>query len=164
MLPSFCNEDKYTNVNPSTGRKKQISTYNARVDSLENRQAWQNTFMKQHALLAISQFYEWVSPNKKPELVGFYPTQSDILFVPCLWDHWISKDGTQEISSFAIITTSASKEILRAGHDRCPIILEKKDYDAWLSPSSHSKDHIYKILLKSTDSPSEVFQSHSIMS
>ena len=164
LLPNFSNEDKYTIINSVTGRKKQVMTYNARLDSLNKRQAWQATFMKKHALLAISQFYEWTSLANKRELISFKHTRNDIIAVPCLWDHWVSGDGKQEISSFAIITTSAPNEVLKVGPTRSPVFLNEKDYDVWLSPESHSEEDIYKILNKTSNSSGELFQCHSKMS
>lgn len=147
LLPHFNKTEKYTRTNPKTGRQVGISTFNARLDSLEKRHAWKNIFMKKHALVAFNSFYEYVrDENDKPMLVRFSPNNTDLMWAACLWDHWECDE--YYIDSFAIITNTPPPEVLHAGHDRCPIFIKEQYINEWLRPENESKDEIYELLLE----------------
>lgn len=121
------------------------NVFNARIDSLEIRDTWKPLFMRNHGIIPFTNFYEWVpGPDNKPKLITFFPEGRETMWAPCLWDEWISKDGRIHFKSFAIITDEPPKEILRMGHDRCPIFIKSSEIDSWLNPKS--KNVIYKIL------------------
>ncbi len=131
------------------GSKEEIpskyNVFNARIDSLESRVTWSNLFMKNHGIVAFSGFYEWVAgDNGKPKLIYFYPGGRDLMWAPCLWDEWVSKDGRIHFKSFAIITDEPRPEIRSMGHDRSPIFLNQNQISSWLNPKE--KNEIYRIL------------------
>ncbi len=137
-------------VRPS-GSKEEVpakfNVFNARLDSLEQRQTWIPLFMKKHGIIPFSAFYEWVSgPDGKPKLISFFPAERDIMWAPVLYDEWVSKDGSLHFMSFAIITDGPPPEIERMGHDRCPIFLNKDEIDTWLNPKNVEKKKMYEIL------------------
>ena len=136
------------------GSREEIPTkfnvFNARIDALETRKTWTPLFMKKHGIIAFTHFYEWVSdpenPNGKPKLISFYPDNHELMWAPVLYDEWISKDGSMQFKSFAIITDGPSPEIERMGHDRCPIFLDKEKIDSWLNPKNVNKKTMYEVL------------------
>lgn len=105
------------------GSKKEVPTkynvFNARIDSLEIRGTWAPLFMRNHGIVPLTGFYEWVS-----------------------------KDGRIQFKSFAIITDGPPPEIEKMGHDRCPIFLEKEQIDLWLNPVGKSRSEIYDSLTR----------------
>ena len=124
-----------------------FNVFNARIDSLENRQTWIPLFMKNHGLIPFVSFFEWVKgPDGKPKLIKFFPEGREIMWAPVLYDEWISKDGATYFHSFAIITDGPSPEIERMGHDRCPIFLSADKISSWLNPKGLSKKSVYEIL------------------
>lgn len=125
------------------------NVFNARLDSLETRQTWSNIFMRNHGLFPFKRFFEWVEDeNKKKKLISFTPENREIMWAPCLWDYWSSKDGRIKFFSFALITTDPPPEVLEAGHDRCPIFLEKKQISSWLNPKHNKLNDYYNMLTK----------------
>jgi putative SOS response-associated peptidase YedK len=133
------------------GSKEEIpskfNVFNARLDSLENRQTWIPLFMKNHGIVPFTSFYEWVKgPDGKPKLISFYPAEREIMWAPVLYDEWISKDGLIQFKSFAIITDGPPPEIEKMGHDRCPIFLNEDQISDWLNPDSLSRKSVYEIL------------------
>lgn len=137
-------------VRPHDSKEELPSKYNvfnARIDSLEIRDTWKPLFMRNHGIIPFTKFYEWVpGPDNKPKLITFFPEGRETMWAPCLWDEWISKDGRIYFKSFAIITDEPSKEILRMGHDRCPIFLSEDKIDSWLSPDKINYGDVYKLL------------------
>lgn len=146
LLPHFSKENKYRAVNPKTNRKKEISTYNARLDSLEKRNAWEPLFMRKHCVFPFVRFFEWVEYQGNKRQIGLYPNNSEIMWAPGLHDKWTSEDGQEIIDSFALITTEPPKEVEEMGHDRCPVYLKEEYIDRWLQPNKETKDDIYSML------------------
>ena len=137
-------------IRPEGSREEvpnKFNVFNARLDSLEIRQTWKPLFMRRHGIVPLIRFYEWVpGKNQKPTLISFQPRDRELMWAPCLWDEWISKDGRLHFKSFAIITDDPPPEITQMGHDRCPIFLAHDKIDLWLEPQGKSKQEIYQIL------------------
>lgn len=135
-------------VRPAGSREEipnKFNVFNARLDSLETRKTWQGLFGKKHAVVPLKQFYEWVpDENGKAKLIAFRPKDQDYMWVPCLYDQWSSPDNSISFQSFALITTDPPREILEAGHDRCPIFLKEENIDEWLK--IRDKKKIYELL------------------
>ncbi|MBL6988422.1 MAG: SOS response-associated peptidase family protein [Bacteriovoracaceae bacterium] len=146
LLPSFSESNRYRRLNPKTNRKILVHTYNARLDKLEERRAWKNVFMKNHALVPFRGFYEYLPRQGKKELAYFAPDNLEVMWAACLWDCWRSQDGQEEIFSFAVITDEAPKEVVAAGHDRVPIFLKESLIDKWLKPYELNKAEAYATL------------------
>ena len=51
-----------------------------------------------------------------------------------LWERWRAPEG-DTIESCTIIVTDAN-DLVRAIHDRMPVILGREDYAAWLDPAN----------------------------
>lgn len=145
LLPHFSPENRYTRVNPKTGRKVEIkNTFNARLDSLESRNAWEPLFGTRHGAICLESFFEWVDHNENKTLIEFRPKDKSKFWVPCLWDHW--KKDEEVIESFAMITTDPNPEVLEKGHDRTPIILKEEYLQDWLNPFDETKNELYEML------------------
>jgi putative SOS response-associated peptidase YedK len=64
-----------------------------------------------------------------------------------LWDLWKAPDG-RELGTFAIITTAAG-DFMRSIHDRQPLILDPKDWQAWLDPALNNPAKLTALLAPS---------------
>ena len=145
LLPHFCPENRYTRINPKTGRKVEIkNTFNARIDALENRHAWQPLFGHRHAAVPLESFFEWVDYHGNKTLIEFRPKEGELFWVACLWDRW--EKGGEYIDSFAMITDEPNPEVLEKGHDRTPIVLKEEHLQDWLQPQNESKQELYEML------------------
>lgn len=134
-----------------------FNVFNARLDSLENRQTWQPLFMKNHGLLPFVRFFEWVEDDSKKRLISFRPDRHEIMWAPCLWDYWHNEKEDIGFYSFAIITDEPPKEIADKGHDRCPIFLREDLINEWLLPENKTRSEMYRIL----KNKQEVFYLHA---
>lgn len=124
-----------------------FNVFNARLDSLELRPTWKKVFMKQHALLPFTRFFEWVEFEGKKRQISFAPDDRDLMWAPCLYDYWENKELGFGFYSFAIITDDPPLEVSEMGHDRCPIFLQERHISSWLNPQGLSKAEV-KILLR----------------
>lgn len=123
-----------------------FNVFNARVDSLENRQTWKPLFMNKHGLLPFIRFFEWVEWEGKKRLISFSPSQYEVMWAPCLWDYWENEKEGIGFYSFAIITDEPPREIWEMGHDRCPVFLREDLIDSWLFPQGKTKSEVYRML------------------
>ncbi|OUR95302.1 hypothetical protein A9Q84_15800 [Halobacteriovorax marinus] len=146
LLPSFCKETKYTRINEKTGRKNLVKSYNARLDALESRHAWKGNFLNHHVLIPFRKFYEYIPRKSKVEVAAFYQEGEELMLAAGLFDRWQSVDGSETLNSFAIITDDPPREVLAAGHDRCPILLKNENIDTWLDSQKLDSETAYNIL------------------
>jgi putative SOS response-associated peptidase YedK len=61
-----------------------------------------------------------------------------------LWDVWKGPEG--DVLSRSIIVTDANP-FMKKLHDRMPVILEPKDYEAWLDPDNQDTASLKKLLI-----------------
>jgi putative SOS response-associated peptidase YedK len=60
-----------------------------------------------------------------------------------LWERWHGEEG--DVQSCSIVTTDAN-ELMRPLHDRMPVILDPKDYAAWLDQTPRPKEELPALL------------------
>jgi len=117
---------------PATG----ASPINARADTVAAKPSFRAAFRARRCLVPADGFYEWQAPvsgkgPKQPYLIrrrASDPAQGTFAFAG-LWERW--QGAGQTIESFAIVTTDANAT-LRPIHHRMPVILDPRDYAAWL--------------------------------
>ncbi|MGH6878529.1 MAG: SOS response-associated peptidase, partial [Rhizomicrobium sp.] len=92
-------------------------------------------FKARRCIIPASGFYEWTGGKgaKQPHLF----TASDgapILGFAGVWDRWRDPASGEELLSCTVIICDANAW-MRRYHDRMPVILEPKDFNAWLDGS-----------------------------
>ena len=60
-----------------------------------------------------------------------------------------------------MITRPAPKDILQAGHDRCPYFLRAQAYDDWLQAKGASPSEWYEVLEQGRADPEIVWEPFS---
>jgi putative SOS response-associated peptidase YedK len=113
---------------------------NARSETLPEKPSFRNAIRRRRCILPADGFYEWQKldekgKRKQPFLIR-RPMQGPIALAG-IWECWQSPNGS-EVDTTAILTTSANAT-LSAIHERMPVILEPRDFDAWLSPETPAK-------------------------
>jgi putative SOS response-associated peptidase YedK len=123
------------------------STFNARAEGIERRPvfraAWQTG---RRCLVVADAYYEWRRADKQPFAVAL-GNRGPMTFAG-LWDTWRDPQAidAKPLKSFAIITTQAN-DLLKALHDRMPVLLPPESWAVWLGESLAS-DRELKALLK----------------
>jgi putative SOS response-associated peptidase YedK len=119
------------------------STINAKCETVATKPAYRGAFKSRPCLVVADGFYEWlkISPTEKQPYFITTKDREPFAFAG-LWERWKPRDvppGTAPLETFAILTcepNAAAGQI----HDRMPVMLEKKDWDAWLgTPEQRTK-------------------------
>jgi putative SOS response-associated peptidase YedK len=77
-----------------------------------------------------SGFYEWQKlDDRSKQPMAIRVAKADTFAMAGLWEHWEGDEG--ELETFTILTCAANTT-LSPIHDRMPVILEPKEWDAWL--------------------------------
>ena len=119
LVPAWAREEK-------TGYRM----INARAETVAVKPAFRTAFQQRRCLLPADGFYEW-RPGPKGKQPYYITLQDGGLFAFAgLWEHWEGEDG-HTVESCTLIVTTANP-LVRAIHDRMPVILDEQDYACWL--------------------------------
>lgn len=112
-------------------RKSLKPLINARLESLDQKPAFRESFKSRRCLIPASGFFEWKSIGKQKQ--PFFITRADDRPVALagLWDQW--QDNTDMIYSCVIITTAdlTGNDLF---HGRTPAIVQPENFSEWLHP------------------------------
>lgn len=104
---------------------------NARSETVATKPSFRDSFKMRRCLIPSDGWYEWqrVGPrNKQPYHIRM-SDRSPFMFAG-LWANW--GRGAARIESCTIVTTEANAST-RFIHDRMPVIIDRQDFDHWLS-------------------------------
>jgi putative SOS response-associated peptidase YedK len=122
---------------------------NARSDKVASSPAFRGSAKSKRCLVPMDGWYEWRAnadgalaskAAKKTAKTPFFMHRSDgdTVFMAGLWSVWKPDKSDEEAApllSCTIITTDAVGELAEI-HDRMPLILAERDWDAWLNPDA----------------------------
>jgi putative SOS response-associated peptidase YedK len=124
---------------------------NARVETIDDKPSFSDSFQKRRCLILADGFYEWERSGKISQPYYFQLADGAPFAFAGIWDRWKQNDRC------AIITTTAN-ELLAKIHHRMPVILSPELYDLWLNDDSRSED--LKELLNPF--PADQMKSHAV--
>jgi putative SOS response-associated peptidase YedK len=118
---------------PSIGAKM----INARGETLAEKPSFRTAYRRHRCLLPADGFYEWREvtvphPHKEPLHIGM--KDGSVFALAGLYERWLSAEG-EVLDSCTIVTTEANA-LIRALHDRMPVIVAPENYGRWLDPAS----------------------------
>jgi putative SOS response-associated peptidase YedK len=128
---------------------------NARVETIEDKPSFNDSFKNRRCLILADGFYEWERHGKISQPYYFQMKDGAPFAFAGIWDRW--RHNGRTLDSCAIITTTAN-ELLATIHHRMPVILESESYGLWLSEDSRSAD--LKDLL--APFPADAMTSHPV--
>lgn len=128
---------------------------NARVETIDDKPSFSESFKNRRCLIFADGFYEWERHGRISQPYYFQMNDGAPFAFAGIWDRWQQNDRT--INSCAIITTTANA-LLAQIHHRMPVILSPETYDLWLSEESRSAD--LKELL--APYPADAMTSHPV--
>ncbi|MEO5350386.1 MAG: SOS response-associated peptidase [Magnetococcus sp. YQC-3] len=93
---------------------------NARVETVDTKATFSQSFRLRRCLVPVDGFFEWRRQgNRQPHYI--HRGDGGLLALAGLWDRWESPDG-DELLSFTILTTDANP-MLQPVHNRMPVIM-----------------------------------------
>lgn len=122
---------------PSWSKDPSIASklINARAETIEEKPSFRAAFKYRRCLIPADGFFEWKAVGggkKKPHFI--YVGNHEVFAFAGLWESWHSPAG-DEVQTCTILTTKPNN-LIRTMHHRMAVILDKEDYDAWLSPDA----------------------------
>lgn len=119
---------------------------NARAESAADRPAYRDSFRRWRCLVPADGFYEWkklAAKSKQPYLIR---RQDRLPFAFAgLWSSWRGPESDRPVETFTILTTEPN-DLLRPLHDRMPVILDRRDFAAWLDPANRDLARLQALL------------------
>ncbi len=115
---------------------------NARIETIDTKRSFVESFEQQRCLVPADGFYEWTPGIKQ---ANFIHLEGGFCFAG-LWSRW--QDTSQPattLDSFAIVTGDANSWV-ESLHHRMPLVLDPADYAAWLDPSLTKREPLLDIL------------------
>ncbi len=123
---------------------------NARFETVEEKPSFRSAFLKRRCIIPMDGYYEWFRPeNPKEKKQPYFIKAKDkpLLAVAGIYESWKNPNQENEIlTTFSVITTDA-KLGLESIHDRMPVIVPDKNWNAWLDPEFQKKEEIKKLIV-----------------
>ncbi|MGR8979749.1 MAG: SOS response-associated peptidase [Gammaproteobacteria bacterium] len=121
-------------------------TINARAETVASKPTFRYAFRHRRCLIPADGYYEWqVNPDSKIKQPWFITLRSrEPMAFAGLWERWRSPEGV-DVESCSIIVTDAN-EFTHPIHDRMPVILVPKDWDAWLGTEAKDAETLQMLL------------------
>jgi putative SOS response-associated peptidase YedK len=116
---------------------------NARVETIDEKASFAESFQRRRCLILADGFYEWERHGKIAQPYYFQLANEEPFTFAGVWDQW--RSGEQLITTCAIITTTANK-LLAKIHTRMPVILGSELHDLWLDESARTP-HLKELLV-----------------
>jgi putative SOS response-associated peptidase YedK len=112
--------------------KQLPATFNARAESVADKPMFRDAFKRHRCIIPASGYYEWIKrpDGKQPYFIS--AADGDVLSFAGLWDRWKNPETGEPVTSSTIIVTDANA-LTRPIHDRMPVILDRADFEPWLS-------------------------------
>jgi putative SOS response-associated peptidase YedK len=135
LIPSWSKD-------PTIGNK----LINARGETIAEKPSFRAGYKYKRCIIPVDGFYEWkANQNQKTKTPYFIHMKDRNPFAFAgLWDEWHSPDG-DSIRTCTIITTEPN-ELMSSLHNRMPVILNPKDYDAWLDPTPQTDLNLLRLI------------------
>ncbi len=117
--------------------KPKFSTFNARLENLQESGTWKHLVGKRHCVVITDGFYEWKKLDEKGKVKQAYLIRmmnQRFTLMAGLWDSWIDQSTGEIINSCTIITRT-SNQFMKDIHDRMPCMLTMNAAGLWLDKS-----------------------------
>jgi putative SOS response-associated peptidase YedK len=127
---------------------------NARAETVAEKPSFKASFERHRCLIPANGFYEWqlLDAEGKARKQPWYVRPADeggLFAMAGLLAVWKSPQG-EEIVSACVITTSANA-VMAPIHERMPVLLPARQFDAWLDPANRNVAALRQCLLPAAE-------------
>lgn len=123
---------------PHWSREFDPGPINARAETVAERPSFRRAFSERRVLIPADGYYEWKKTSGPKQPYYFTVQGGEPFAFAGISSLWVGSEG-EAFGSCAIITTTPN-ELAAEVHHRMPVILESRDWDAWLDPTSDKQD------------------------
>lgn len=116
---------------------------NLRSEELDEKPDLREIFKQGRCLIPVDGFYEWKHAARETRPYYFHLKKEGPFALAGLWT--IGKGSGDKSGACAILTTGPN-EVVRAVHDRMPVVVREEDYGKWLDGELRDPQEIEKIL------------------
>ncbi len=118
-------------------KEMKYSTFNAKSETASTTASFREPFKRRRCIIPAVGFYEWTGPKgaKQPWYIRI--REQDWFGFAGLWDE--AEIEGERLQSFTILTTQPNAAMERI-HTRMPVILDEKDFEAWLDTDNQDID------------------------
>src|SRR5262249_41774207 len=113
---------------------------NARSETVADKPAFRAALRRRRCLIPADGFYERLRQGKAKQPFCCRLRDDSPFAFAGLWDTWQAPSGTP-LESCTILTTEAN-DLVRAVHDRMPVILPLPCHAEWLDPRSQDPERL----------------------
>lgn len=117
---------------------RRYATFNARVEGITSSRSFRQPFLKRRCLVPVRGLYEWTKRPGGGKIPYFIHRRDDKPLVLAGIYETRAFDGI-ETHTLSILTREAGPEV-EAIHDREPVALLSRDFDAWLDADTPQRD------------------------
>ena len=104
---------------------------NARAETVAKLPSFRGAFAARRCIVPAEAFYEWKRDGKLKQPFAIARADGAPLAFGGIWESWTDPANGDVTRSFAIVTTDANGTMAPI-HDRMPLVLEPRDWPAWL--------------------------------
>jgi putative SOS response-associated peptidase YedK len=116
-------------------KEMKLATFNARAETVAEKPLFRSAFKHTRCLIPASGYYEWHTTPKGKQPYYFTRRDDQLLTIAGLWSEWTNPETGKPLNSCTMIITEPNKFVAEL-HDRMPVILEEKQFEAWLDDSA----------------------------
>jgi len=115
---------------------------NARAETVESTPAYRTAFARRRCIVPADAFYEWrrernpvTGKTVRSEPFAVRRADGEPLAFAGLWSIWRNPETAERLYTCSIVTTDPNELVARV-HNRMPVILDRGDWNAWLSETT----------------------------
>jgi putative SOS response-associated peptidase YedK len=109
--------------------------FNARAESIARSPAFRDALERRRCIVPVDSFYEWRREGTIRQPFRVVRADGLPLALAGLWAGWHDPETDQVVRSFSIITGEPT-DVVRAIHDRMPVILPADAWLRWIDPAA----------------------------
>jgi putative SOS response-associated peptidase YedK len=118
--------------------------FNARAETLTELPSFSRSVQRRRCVVPVDGFYEWRTGSGGARPYHLSAFDGSPLALAGIWDRRPGPDG-EGVSTFAVVTTAANPDVAPL-HDRMPVLLSRRDCEAWLDPALDDTDELGTLL------------------
>jgi putative SOS response-associated peptidase YedK len=123
---------------PTSPKGRPALLINARAETADERPAFRDSFARRRCLVLADGFYEWSGTERTRRAFHIRLRSGRPFAFAGLWEPLASSPGAPGPAGACTILTTEPNELLRAIHDRMPVILPPDRYERWLDTEQRS--------------------------